>query len=131
MLMGVLFGLLAVGLIVGVSIVSIGWSIHISMVKGHTTHYGWAGYRKFVEEFRKVDWVYDRSWANSLFSNPYGKDHYHADIIKFNHNGMIIHNPISLILVKIHVYRYIKKEYMENREVIKAKKKSRVIKEWY
>lgn len=90
------------------------WITHVSMVKSSSSRtYGWAGYKKFIEEFEKANWDYHNansiSFPNSLFGlDEYGKDQYHANIITFNHNGMIINNPISYIFVKKYVRKHIK-----------------------
>jgi len=99
------------------------WINHIAMVRHSKEQYGWASYRKFAEQFKKVDWIYKKERKGSLFSRTYGTDEFHASVIAFNNRGMIINNPISYLLVKRYVKKYIKRNDLE-------KKKSRKIKEW-
>ena len=92
-------------------LVFIDWLTHLSMTKESVTYAGWAGYRKFKKHFNEVDWEWDNNYKYSLFSMKYRINEYHANSIIFNNNGMLIHNPISYILVKMYVHRYIKKHF--------------------
>jgi len=93
----------------------INWSIHRSMVKNSTNKYGVANYKKFLEEFNKVEWTLSEWFNGSLFSES--NDKYHAQIIAFNGKGMIISNPISYLLVILYVKIYIKKNFEDNRKI--------------
>lgn len=88
------------------------WGVHISQVYEFTKQSGWAGYSKFKREFKKVDWGHKENFSNSLFEKEsYNSTEYHAGIIQFNRNGMMIHNPLSYLLVKVYVFRYIRKHF--------------------
>lgn len=106
---------LIVAAIIILAVVVIGsmmdWIVHISMVKEQTTQYGWAGHKKFIEQFHKAEWEYQPYWRKSLFGKEYEKDQYHANIFKFNSKGMIINNPVSYLIVKLYVSGYIKETY--------------------
>lgn len=66
------------------------WVTHISMVKGECSRYGWGNYRKFKEQFNKVEWERDSHHPYSFFGKNGRHDHIHADIIRFNGDGMIL-----------------------------------------
>jgi len=107
-------------IVLGLLLISIEWSVHVDMVKGRGAQYGRANYKKFVEEFQKVEWERDIYFNNSLFGSDSISgtiDEYHANIIKFNGKGMIIKDPISYLLVKIYVKRYIKQNFEDNRKI--------------
>ena len=86
------------------------WSVHKKMVKDCTDSYGRAGYKKFIQEFEKVEWKIDPYCKESLVSDSY-MDKFHADIIMFNGKGMMINNPFSYFKVKRYVNQYIKKKF--------------------
>ena len=96
--------------IVVVSVMLVSWSTHISMTKNYTLASGWGNYKKFKKYFEAIEWDYDESFKRSLFSSGTASE-YHADILKFNGNGMIINNPISYLLVRVYVYKYIDKNF--------------------
>lgn len=115
-----LFSLIVVAFIIAIGLLlSVDWLVHISMVKENGKAYGWASYKRFVEEFDKVDWKPDELFSGSLFSkeNYSHKDKIHANIIQFNNKGMIIYDPFSYLLTKFYIKKWIK----QNRPINKVK----------
>lgn len=88
----------------------INWDVHKDMVRSSTEFYDKAGYKRFVEEFNKVDWLPNLYFKGSLQSKD-SKNKYHASIIMFNGKGMIVNNPVSYFRVVRYVNRYIEKEF--------------------
>ena len=95
---------------------SIDWLAHRDMVKSSTNQYGVSNYKKFIEEFHKVEWEHQKLFTSSLFGKD-RKDQFHANIIEFNGRGMIINNPISYLLVKLYVKKYIKNTFQIKRKI--------------
>jgi hypothetical protein len=97
-----------IGLIfAGCSILTIGWGVHISMVKGENIPQGWASFKKFKREFDKYNWQWDGFWNNSLFNYSQG-GYLHASIFKFDHKGMKMTDPISFLLSCLYIRKYIR-----------------------
>jgi hypothetical protein len=114
----ILFGIPLVATIV-VLFISF-WFAHIIMVNDNTKVNGWGNYKKFKEQFNKVDWKYEDAWKWSLFSKGKwswedGYSEIHASIFKFNGIGMKMWNPIDYLLATIYVHRYIRKNYLKDR----------------
>lgn len=97
------------------AIVIIDWTTHIEMVKDHSDSYGKTGHKEFIKQFNHVEWTFNPIWEESLFGKNHSEDYYHAGVIKFNHNGMIVNNPISYLIVKFYVKRYIKLNHSETK----------------
>jgi len=79
------------------------WLTHIEMTKEDVKEYGWATYKQFKENFNKYEWTPLRLYPDSC-SNDKEECYFHASIIKMGGKGMLIRDPISLMLVK----RYVK-----------------------
>ncbi|QJI52423.1 hypothetical protein [Psychrobacillus phage Perkons] len=109
---------LVVVILFAIVFLSIDWIVHIDMVKSETKQYGKAGYKKFIEEFEKVKWEQPEylSLPKSLFT-PNHCDKYHANIILFNRKGMIINNPVSWLLVKKYVKKYLRDNFGNDNNV--------------
>lgn len=113
-------------------IITVDWSIHVGTRK-ESLPYGWAGYRKFKEEFNKGQWEYDKDFKGALFEkdNRYGWDGTRDEIfvgkIVFNGKGMVIHNPISYALCMLYVRKYIRNSGM----LPKKDSSQGKVKKWY
>lgn len=85
------------------SFLCIPWQTHLDMTKDYSKVYGKANYKKFIEEFEKIDWNRDDWFENSYFH--YESDSkIHANIYKFNGKGMLMRTPYDYY----RVYRYLK-----------------------
>jgi hypothetical protein len=92
------------------------WSTHLDMVNTHAVNTGWGSYKDFKREFHKINWRYKHDFPTSVFCNTYfDAEHsqFHANIISFNSKGMKINNPISFILCKLYVKKYINKNFRQ------------------
>lgn len=103
------------------------WVTHVQLTKEDSKTYGYATYAKFVEEFEKVNWDYDSSFDGLCGEYGVTDMFQFSGEISFNGNGMVISNPLSYLLVKIHVKEYIKKEHKYKKD---KKKDKKVINEW-
>ena len=94
-----------VGIIVGK------WVRHIYAVRSSTVDWGWAGYRKFKEEFRKYNYgnraKYGYLYKTHKFSffNDSNGCYIHKGVIRFNNIGMCLRTPLGYLLVVIFLYR--------------------------
>jgi len=100
------------------------WGTHLEMSKNHRKEcesYGYAGHKKFKEQFDKVDWMIPNGWSGDFIYDlnfPSHKSSIGADLYVFNKSQMVINNPISFFIVN----RYIKKRIKQIRGVNKPVK---------
>lgn len=113
---------LVVGIIILVILVN--WVVHLAMALDDNKPRGWASYRKFKEEFEKVDgWFHQEEYRDSLFSGNYSiekrsrTDEIFAQMITFNYKNMLIIDPISYLMVQLYVKNYIIKNGLRNPSV--------------
>lgn len=82
------------------------WIAHLSMTKNHSSTYGWDNFEIFVVKFKEYGMEASPNFRNSFF--PRGnilrsESEYHANIIRFNDEGMLL-PPIDFIRAKIYCH---------------------------
>lgn len=65
-------------------------STHKIMVADNCKKHGRSNFKRFIEEFNKVEWYRDSSFPESFFAKTNVDTEIHASIIKFNGNGMTL-----------------------------------------
>ncbi len=91
-------------------------SVHISMTKGEerALRIIRGNYKKFVEEFNKQNWEYDKDFNSFFVYNNYEQiSKVHASIYMFNNIGMLIYNPIDYLRIQKFLNNK-RKEYSKN-----------------
>lgn len=105
-----MFEILIVILFVNLVILSfwcIPWQVHMEMTKENSKVCGKGNYKKFIEEFEKINWIEGTLYKNSYFD--YGSDsEIHANIFRFNGIGMIMKTPWDYWIVR---------KYLDNKKV--------------
>lgn len=104
--MEILLSYVILGLLISLTF-PISWLTHISMTNDDTSKTGWASYTTFKKWFNKYEWQENVLYSDSLWNRELDCK-IHASIIKFEGIGMKINNPLSYILVKLYVRKYIK-----------------------
>jgi len=118
--MALIFVLLGIALLIFTIVILVNWSCHKEMITINSSNnytYGRSNFKKFKEEFDKIEWVYNKRYSDSLFNKSCDSE-CHANIILFNNKGMIL-GPISFFRSQLYVRKIIKslkkdKTYVKN-----------------
>lgn len=94
-------------------IILLNWITHLEMVNKDCDVYGWGSYKKFKEQFDKIEWecnyyfnsvfVYHRNYHRNKLESKC-----HANIFKFRNIGMKMRTPLDYYLANRYIKKYIK-----------------------
>ncbi|MFW6016929.1 MAG: hypothetical protein ACOCRK_10865, partial [bacterium] len=93
------------------------WICHLIMTKKNNVKSYWGNYNSFKKEFNKINWEYNIYGYGSLFKDHlfggypiYFSSQYHVNIIRLNGKGIYL-DPVSWVLSKLYVKKYIKENF--------------------
>ena len=96
------------------------WMIHKNTTKENSLYYGKANFQIFKEHFDKLDGKWKQNhWKDSLFYYP-NNSKIHDGVVQFSNQGMVL-DLVSYIKACLYVNKYIKKNFYDNKEIIKWK----------
>lgn len=93
----------------------INYSVHKEVTKNDCLKYGKADFLKFKEYFDNVEWTFNETYRESLFSED-GSSSCHASIIEFNGNAMLMKNFIEYQKAQRYIKKYINTNFKKNVE---------------